>query len=228
MGSECHAGFRISASLPNAKQPQSSNSRLVQIHAGQRRRADAQRLRSGWSELGFVDGVEQEAVGPEVAFVGHEDDAGHVVEVMVIGLLFKRGRLVDAARGENGVEAGIEFCNGLHTQRMVDADDHFFTHPSVGVEIPVEVGDVLHGVIHIVGEVDEMEVCLRDKAIGEEVVCDESAPGFPIMAIRAVDHHDGNDGHFSGLHEGENLKALVVRSKSAREEGEGAGLLGEV
>ena len=111
---------------------------------------------------------------------------------------------------------------------MIDADDHFFAHPAVGVEIPVEVGDVLHGVVHIVGEVDEMEVCLRDKPIGEEVVCDESAPGFPIVAVRAVDHHDGNNGHFSGLHEGEDFEALVVRSKSAWEEGEGTGLLGEV
>jgi hypothetical protein len=41
------------------------------------------------------------------------------------------------------------------------------------VEIPVEVRDVLHGVVHIVSEVDEVEVGLGDKAIGEEVVCDE-------------------------------------------------------
>lgn len=111
---------------------------------------------------------------------------------------------------------------------MVDADDHFFAHPAIGVEIPVEVRNVLHGVVHIVSEVDEMEVGLGDKPIGEEVVCDESAPGLPIVAIRTVHHHDGNDGHFSGLHECEDFKTLVVRSKSAWEEGESAGLLGEV
>ena len=48
------------------------------------------------------------------------------------------------------------------------------------------------------------------------------------MAVWAVDHHDRNDGHLSGLHEGEDFKALVMRSKSAREESEGAGLLGKV
>ena len=111
---------------------------------------------------------------------------------------------------------------------MIDADDHFFAHPAVGVEIPVEVRNVLHGVVHIVSEVDEVEIGLGDKPIGEEVVCDESAPGLPVVAIRAVDHHDGDDGHFSGLHEGEDFEALVVRSKSAWEEGEGTGLLGEV
>jgi hypothetical protein len=111
---------------------------------------------------------------------------------------------------------------------MVDADDHFFAHPAVGVEIPVEVRNVLHGVIYIVGKVDEVEVGLGDQPIGEEVVCDKSAPSFPIVAVRAVDHHDGDDGHFSGLHEGEDFEALVMRSKSAREESKGAGLLGEV
>jgi hypothetical protein len=29
----------------------------------------------GWNDCGFVDGVEQEAVGSEVAFLGHEDYA---------------------------------------------------------------------------------------------------------------------------------------------------------
>ena len=111
---------------------------------------------------------------------------------------------------------------------MVDADDHFFAHPAVGVEIPVEVRNVLHGVVHIVSEVDEMEVGLGDKTIGQEVVCDKSAPSFPVVAVRAVNHHDGNNGHFSGLHEGEDFKALVVRSESAWEEGEGTGLLGKV
>ncbi len=48
------------------------------------------------------------------------------------------------------------------------------------------------------------------------------------MAVRAVDHYDGDDGHFSGLHEGEDFEALVMRSKSAREESKGTGLLGEV
>ena len=111
---------------------------------------------------------------------------------------------------------------------MVDTDDHFFAHPAVGVEIPVEVRDVLHGVVHIVGEVDEVEIGLGDESVGQEVVCDESAPGLPIVAIRTVHHHDGNDGHFSGLHECEDFKTLVVRSKSARKEGEGTSLFGEV
>ena len=48
------------------------------------------------------------------------------------------------------------------------------------------------------------------------------------MAVRAVNHHDGDNGHFSGLHEGEDFEALVMRSESAWEEGEGTGLLGEV
>ena len=111
---------------------------------------------------------------------------------------------------------------------MVDADDHFFAHPAVGVEIPVKVRDVLHGVIHIVGEVYEVEIGLGYESVGQKVVCDESAPGLPVVAVRAVDHYDGDDGHFSGLHEGEDFEALVMRSKSAWEEGEGAGLLGEV
>lgn len=38
-------------------------------------RAEAQRLRLGWNDCGFVDGVEQEAVGSEVTFLGHEEDA---------------------------------------------------------------------------------------------------------------------------------------------------------
>jgi hypothetical protein len=38
-------------------------------------RAEAQRLLLGWNDCGFVDGVEQEAVGSEVSFLGHEDDA---------------------------------------------------------------------------------------------------------------------------------------------------------
>ena len=38
-------------------------------------RAEAQRLRLGWNDCGFVDGVEEEAGCSEVAFLGHEDDA---------------------------------------------------------------------------------------------------------------------------------------------------------
>ena len=60
-------------------------------------RAEAQRLRLDWNDCGFVDGVEQEAVGSEVAFLGHEDDAGHVAEVVVVGFLFEGGCLIDAA-----------------------------------------------------------------------------------------------------------------------------------
>lgn len=85
-----------------------------------------------------------------------------------------------------------------------------------------------HGVVHIIGEVDEVKIGLGDESVGQEVVCDKSAPGLPVVAIRAVDHHDGDDGHFSGLHEGEDFESLVVGSKSAWEEGEGTGLLGEV
>ena len=191
-------------------------------------RAEAQRWRLNWNDCCFVDGVEQEAVGSEVAFLGHEDDAGHVAEVVVVGFLLEGTCLIDATGGEDAVEAGVEVGDGFVGEGVFDADDHFFAHPAVGVEIPVEVRDVLHSVIHIVGEVDEMEVCLRDKPIGEEVVCDESAPSFPIVAVRAVHHHDGNDGHFSGLHEGEDFEALVMRSESAWEEGEGTGLLSEV
>ncbi len=54
------------------------------------------------------------------------------------------------------MEVGDSFVG----EGMVDADDHFFAHPAVGVEIPVEVRDVLHGVVHIVGEVDEMKISL--------------------------------------------------------------------
>ena len=96
------------------------------------------------------------------------------------------------------------------------------------MEIPVEVRNVLHGVVHIVGEVNEVKIGLGDESVCQEVVCDESAPGLPIVTIRAVDHHDRDDRHFSGLHECEDFEPLVVRSKSAREEGEGTGLLGEV
>lgn len=85
-----------------------------------------------------------------------------------------------------------------------------------------------HGVVHIIGEVDEVKIGLGDESVGQEVVCDKSAPGLPVVAIRAVDHHDGDYGHFSGLHEGEDFESLVVGSKSAWEEGEGTGLLGEV
>jgi len=148
--------------------------------------------------------------------------------MVVVGLLLKGGCLVDAAGGEDAVESGVKVGDGFVGEGVVDADDHFFAHPAVGVEIPVEVRDVLHGVVHIVGEVDEVEIGLGDESVGQEVVCDESAPGFPVVAIRAVHHHDGNDGHFSGLHEGEDFKTLVVRSKSAWEQGEGTGLLGEV
>lgn len=111
-----------------------------------------------WNEPGFVDGVEEEAVGAEVAFVGDEDYAGHVVEVVVVGLLFKGACLIDAAGGEDAIEAGVEFGDGFVGEGVFDADDHFFAHPAVGVEIPVEVRNVLHGVVHIVGEVDEVEV----------------------------------------------------------------------
>ena len=203
---------------------------------GQRRRANpcrneratTQRLRLRWNGRRFVDGVEKQTNLSEVAFLGHEDDAGHVVEVVVVSFFFEGGCLIDATGGEDAIESGVELGDGFVGEGVVDADDHFFAHPAVGVEIPVEVRNVLHGVVHIVSEVDEMEVGLGDKPIGEEVVCDESAPGFPIVAVRAVDHHDGDDGHFSGLHEGEDFEALVMGSKSAREESEGAGLLSEV
>ena len=177
---------------------------------------------------GFVDGVEKQTNLSEVAFLGHEDDAGHLVEVVVVGFFFEGGCLVDAAGGENAVESGVEVGDGFVGEGVVDADDHFFTHPAVGMEIPVEVRDVLHGVVHIVGEVDEVEICVGDESICQEVVCDESAPGFPIVTIRAVHHHDGNDGHLSSLHECEDFEALVVRPESTREEGEGTSLLGEV
>ena len=111
---------------------------------------------------------------------------------------------------------------------MVDADDHLFTNPAIGVEISVEVRDVPHGIVHVVGEVDEVEISLGNESVGEKIICDESAPGLPIMAIRAVHHHDRNDRHFSSLHEGEDFKTLVVRSKSAWEKGEGTSLLREV
>ena len=45
----------------------------------------------------FVDGVEKQTDLSEVAFLGHEDDAGHVAEVVVVGLLLECGCLVDAA-----------------------------------------------------------------------------------------------------------------------------------
>jgi hypothetical protein len=53
-------------------------------------------LRLRRNDRGFVDGIEQEAEGSEVAFVGHEDDAGHVVEVVVVGFFFEGGCLIDA------------------------------------------------------------------------------------------------------------------------------------
>ena len=123
-------------------------------------RATTQRLRLRWNGRRFVDGVEKQTNLSEVAFLGHEDDAGHVVEVVVVGFLLKGTCLIDATGGEDAVEAGVEVGDGFVGEGVVDADDHFFAHPAVGVEIPVEVRNVLHGVVHIVGEVDEVEVRL--------------------------------------------------------------------
>ena len=74
----------------------------------------------------MIDGVEQEAKGSKVAFVRHEDDAGHVVEVVVVGFFFEGRCLVDAAGGEDAVESGIEVGDSFVGEGMVDADDHFF------------------------------------------------------------------------------------------------------
>lgn len=215
IGSDAHSRF--------TKKPKCvSNQKSVSEHA------DARGVRLRWNDRRIVDGVEKQTDLSEVAFLGHEDDAGHVVEVVVVGFFFEGGCLIDTAGGEDAVEAGVEVGDGFVGEGVVDTDDHFFAHPAVGVEIPVEVRDVLHGVVHIVGEVDEVEIGLGDESVGQEVVCDESAPGLPIVAIRTVHHHDGNDGHFSGLHECEDFKTLVMRSKSARKEGEGTSLFGEV
>ena len=157
-----------------------------------------------------------------------QHDARHVVEVCVVDLLLERASLLDAFGGKEGVEAVVQDLQRIVGKRSVHADHHFLPHPAVGVEIAVEGVDVVHGVLHIVGDMDEVEVGFGHESVVQKVVRDKAAPGLPIVPVLAIDHHHGNDRHLASLHEGEDLESLVVRAETARKQREGVGFFREV
>ena len=72
--------------------------------------------------------------------------------------------------------------------------------------------------VHVVGDLEEMEVVLRDEPELEQIVLEKAQPRLPIAAAGLVHEHHGNDPRLARLHEREHLEAFVHRAEAAGEE----------
>lgn len=72
---------------------------------------------------------------------------------------------------------------------------------------------------------EEIKVAFGDQSFVQKIIRNKATPGFPVMAILTIKHHHRYDRHFTGLHEREDLKALIVRSEASRKKSEGIGFL---
>ena len=77
-------------------------------------------------------------------------------------------------------------------------------------------------------DLEEIQITGGNELLVEEIIDDKPPPGFPIMAVRAVEQNDRHDRALARLDEGQHLAAFVVRAEPAGEEGKGVGFLHEV
>jgi len=92
---------------------------------------------------------------------------------------------------------------------------------AAGVEVAVEPRDDLDRLIHIVGNLVEVQVLGRDELVAQQVLAHLAVPGLPERAAGAVNQHQRHQLAFARLHEGQGFIALVHRAEAAREQGDG-------
>ena len=136
---------------------------------------------------------------------------------MIIRLLGKSIPLDDVPGGEQMVELLVKIFQRLRGDPFMNPNDHLITHPTVGMKYFVEVLDLLDGTIHVVGDGEEVEVGTGNEAEFEDVVVEESSPGFPIEPIGTIHQDDRHDRGLSRLEQCEHLESLVHRAKASGE-----------
>ena len=77
------------------------------------------------------------------------------------------------------------------------------------------------------GDREKMKVGTGYEAEFQQIVVQESAPGLPVEAVRAIHQDDRHDRCLAGLEQGQHLESLVERPEAAGKKHEGAGLLHE-
>lgn len=156
--------------------------------------------------------------------VGDEGQTRQVPQVRFVKFFGKRAAQLKGALGQE-----IAKCI-MKDGHLFGGDGGFKPHgqqaPDIpdGVESAIEVFDFLNGLVHGCGDFEEAEIFRVDQFTSQQLARDEAVPVVPIVAPRSLEADDRLRVALAGLGEGQNLKAFVMRSKAAWEQGNRIGL----
>ena len=85
----------------------------------------------------------------------------------------------------------------------------------------IEAPHFLHCLAHRIGHLVQRHVGGTDHVPAEQLPADELIPLLPIIVPRIVDAHDRKHVALAGLHQGQNLKPLIMRAEPAGKEHDG-------
>jgi len=96
------------------------------------------------------------------------------------------------------------------------------------VEVVVEVDDFTTGEFEIICNLKKSKVLFGDEAVTQKVFAEIFFEGLPEVSTWGVDHDQGDDVRFSGLHQSERFEGFVHGAEPSREESDCVGVFDEV
>lgn len=91
----------------------------------------------------------------------------------------------------------------------------------------VEIGDLVAGLLYIIGHQVKVEVVFGDHLAFNQVPPNELIPSFPIVSVWGVEQDNGHDRALTRLHQGEGLEHFIHGAEPAWKTDEGVGFLYE-
>ncbi len=121
----------------------------------------------------------------------------------------------------------VQVVHRLLIERMVHSQHEVLFQPATGVEVAVEIGDLLRRLVGVFHQPHQPHVAGKDVAILLQLAAHEPQRILPVSAARFVEQHDRHQWALASLNQREHFQCLIQRAEPPGAEHQGIGLLDE-
>ncbi|MNI33576.1 hypothetical protein D3C73_875340 [compost metagenome] len=162
-----------------------------------------------------------------IARVEGERQTRQVAELRVVLFLTAVGVLMEVIAQAQVGEGVLHVLHRFVAECMVHADHELMLEPAGGVEVAVELVDMLHRLFDGVDQAHQLQVCGQDVAIFLQLITDKVQGTVPELAAWRIQQNHRNQRAFTGLDQRQHFQRFIQRTETAWAQDQGIGFLDE-
>ena len=156
-----------------------------------------------------------------------ESESCQVAELRFVVFLSAVGMLMEVIAQTQVGKGLLHVFERLVAELVIHADHELMLEPAAGVEVAVELVDLLHSFFRAVDQADEFHIGRQDVAIFLQLMVNEVQRALPEFAAGSVQQYHGHQRAFASLDQCQHFQRFIQGTETARAQDQRIGFLDE-